>query len=109
MTLCGSVSGGTLQAENGIAYLYFFAIVLATAIPFLIWTELYKYNKASIMGIYGLTTSLFGVIATGLLIPGANVLSPQMLIATVLVLLGMWIANKGKTENKEENQEEREA
>ena len=105
MVLVGAACGGKLIPENSIAYLYLFAIILATAIPFLIWTELYKYNRASIMGIYGLTTSLFGIVATGLLIPGATVFSWKMLFATVLIILGMWVANSAHKTSKDNAEE----
>ena len=102
MATLGLIGGGEMKPDGELAYLYLFAIILATAIPFLIWTELYKYNKASIMGIYGLTTSIFGVIATGIMIPEANVFSWQILVAMVLITMGMWIANKTNNEKEKE-------
>lgn len=89
MAAAGLICGGTLAAVSSLAYLYFALIVICTAIPYLLRSELLKYNKASLISVYSLPTPLFGTLATALVFSNTNIFSLQFLLAFLLIAGGM--------------------
>lgn len=103
MLIIGLFGGGKLTPVSGMSYFVLAMIVLTTAFPYLVWSELYKYNKASTMSVYGLMTPLFGMIATALFFPGTSVFNLQNAVALVLIVSGISIANFNLSKKKNDS------
>lgn len=93
MLLIGIIGGGKLIATGTASYFLLIAIVFTTAIPYMLWSQLYKYNKASIMSVYCLMTPLFGMLFTSLFFGNSNVFSLYSVGALVLISLGILCVN----------------
>lgn len=93
MSVIGLIGGGKLVAVSQPAFLYLILIVIFTAVPYLLWSELYKYNKASLMSVYSLSTPLFGMIFTAAFFPGTNIFTINNLIAVLLIITGILLVN----------------
>lgn len=93
MLLIGIIGGGKLIATDTASYFLLIAIVFTTAIPYMLWSQLYKYNKASIMSVYCLMTPMFGMLFTSLFFGNSNVFSLYSVGALVLISLGILCVN----------------
>lgn len=93
MLLIGIIGGGKLIATGTASYFLLIAIVFTTAIPYMLWSHLYKYNKASIMSVYCLMTPMFGMLFTSLFYGNSNVFSLYSVGALVLISLGILCVN----------------
>lgn len=93
MLLIGIIGGGKLIATGTASYFLLIAIVFTTAIPYMLWSQLYKYNKASIMSVYCLMTPIFGMLFTSLFYGNSNVFSLYSVGALVLISLGILCVN----------------
>lgn len=93
MLLIGIIGGGKLIATGTASYFLLIAIVFTTAIPYMLWSQLYKYNKASIMSVYCLMTPMFGMLFTSLFYGNSNVFSLYSVGALVLISLGILCVN----------------
>lgn len=93
MLLIGIIGGGKLIATGTASYFLLIAIVFTTAIPYMLWSQLYKYNKASIMSVYCLMTPMFGMLFTSLFYGNSNVFSLYSVGALVLISLGIMCVN----------------
>lgn len=93
MLLIGIIGGGKLIATGTASYFLLIAIVFTTAIPYMLWSQLYKYNKASIMSVYCLMTPMFGMLFTSLFFGNSNVFSLFSVGALVLISLGILCVN----------------
>ena len=93
MLLIGIIGGGKLIAIGTASYFLLIAIVFTTAIPYMLWSQLYKYNKASIMSVYCLMTPMFGMLFTSLFYGNSNVFSLYSVGALVLISLGILCVN----------------
>lgn len=93
MLLIGIIGGGKLIATGSASYFLLIAIVFTTAIPYMLWSQLYKYNKASIMSVYCLMTPMFGMLFTSLFYGNSNVFSLYSVGALVLISLGILCVN----------------
>lgn len=93
MLLIGIIGGGKLIATGTSSYFLLIAIVFTTAIPYMLWSQLYKYNKASIMSVYCLMTPMFGMLFTSLFFGNSNVFSLYSVGALVLISLGILCVN----------------
>lgn len=93
MLLIGIIGGGKLIATGTASYFLLIAIVFTTAIPYMLWSQLYKYNKASIMSVYCLMTPMFGMLFTSLFFGNSNVFSLYSVGALVLISLGILCVN----------------
>ena len=93
MLLIGIIGGGKLIATGTASYFLLIAIVFTTAIPYMLWSQLYKYNKASIMSVYCLMTPMFGMLFTSLFYGNSNVFSLYSVSALVLISLGILCVN----------------
>lgn len=93
MLLIGIIGGGKLIATSSASYFLLIAIVFTTAIPYMLWSQLYKYNKASIMSVYCLMTPMFGMLFTSLFFGNSNVFSLYSVGALVLISLGILCVN----------------
>lgn len=93
MLLIGIIGGGKLIATGTASYFLLIAIVFTTAIPYMLWSQLYKYNKASIMSVYCLMTPMFGMLFTSLFFGNSNVFSLYSVGALVLIFLGILCVN----------------
>lgn len=93
MLLVGVIGGGKLIATGTSSYFLMVAIVFATAVPYMLWSQLYKYNKASIMSVYCLMTPLFGLLFTSIFYGNSNVFSLGTVGALVLIALGILCVN----------------
>lgn len=108
MLLIGIIGGGKLIATGTASYFLLIAIVFTTAIPYMLWSQLYKYNKASIMSVYCLMTPMFGMLFTSLFFGNSNVFSLYSVGALVLISLGILCVNlhfskKSDSINSEKN------
>lgn len=108
MLLIGIIGGGKLIATGTSSYFLLIAIVFTTAIPYMLWSQLYKYNKASIMSVYCLMTPMFGMLFTSLFYGNSNVFSLYSVSALVLISLGILCVNlhfgkKSDSINSEKN------
>lgn len=93
MLLIGIIGGGKLIATGTASYFLLITIVFTTAIPYMLWSQLYKYNKASIMSVYCLMTPMFGMLFTSLFYGNSNVFSLYSVGALVLISLGILCVN----------------
>lgn len=93
MLLIGIIGDGKLIATGTASYFLLIAIVFTTAIPYMLWSQLYKYNKASIMSVYCLMTPMFGMLFTSLFYGNSNVFSLYSVGALVLISLGILCVN----------------
>ena len=93
MLLIGIIGGGKLIATGTASYFLMIAIILSTAVPYMLWSQLYKYNKASIMSVYCLMTPMFGLLFTSLFYGNSNIFSLSTIGALILISLGILCVN----------------
>lgn len=93
MLLIGIIGGGKLIATGTASYFLLIAIVFTTAFPYMLWSQLYKYNKASILSVYCLMTPMFGLLFTSLFYGNSNIFSFSTIGALILISLGILCVN----------------
>lgn len=102
MLIIGGITGGRLVALNEAAWLYLILIIIVTAVPFLIWTKLYRHNPASLMSVYELSTPLFGTFFMWTVFPESDIFNWRFALGGILIITGMFIACKARYKSTDE-------
>lgn len=97
LVLLGILCGGrihhfTLASSSILIYL-----ALATAVSFLLWNLLLKYNKVGSLAVYNFLTPIFGAILSSIFL-GENIFELKNIIAFIFVFLGIGIVNQTSKE-----------
>lgn len=92
--LKGHISFTSVKADLCLIYLS-----LVSALAFLIWSWLLKYNNVSKTSVFKLMTPIFGNVFSALAL-GENIFTPAHLFSVILVAAGIGIVNYQKSENK---------
>lgn len=92
LTLLGFLQGGrvshfTLQASSLLIYMGFLS-----AVAFLLWTLLLKYNKVGQVSVFNFLVPVFGAILSAIFL-GEKFLELKNVIALVMVCIGIWMVN----------------
>ncbi len=88
--LNGHISFSSVKADLCLIYLS-----LVSALAFLIWSALLKYNNVSKTSVFKLMTPIFGNVFSALAL-GENIFTPAHLISVILVAAGIGIVNYQK-------------
>ncbi|MCQ2479372.1 MAG: DMT family transporter [Clostridia bacterium] len=88
--LKGHISFNNVKADLCLVYLS-----MVSALAFLIWSGLLKYNNVSKTSVFKLMTPIFGNVFSALAL-GENIFTPAHLISVLLVATGIGIVNYQK-------------
>lgn len=97
MTAAGLIFGGklTVVTPAGIGMLIYLAFV--SAIAYLLWSTLLKYNDVSSVAVFGFMNPMFGFILSAILLKEKSEASGiQAITAILLVCIGIFIVNMKK-------------
>ena len=99
LILLGLLFGGTIKHLSGTALALFVYLVIVSAAAQIVWSKLLKYNEVSKVAVFTLSIPMFGVLLSSVFIPGETV-SPEIMIALVLVATGIIILNRNHYDKK---------
>ncbi len=92
LTLIAFAFGGAISFTNIKADICLVYLALVSAVAFLIWSQLLRYNPVSKVSIFKLMTPVFGNIFSAIAL-GENILDPLHLVSVFLVALGIATVN----------------
>ncbi|MCR5761161.1 MAG: DMT family transporter [Sphaerochaetaceae bacterium] len=97
LLLTGLAFGGRMTDGGSVGYSILLILSLISAVCFLIWTSLSKYNHISRIAPYQFVNPVSGVICSALIL-GENLFKFKYLITLVLVSVGIIITNSAVRE-----------
>lgn len=103
MTTVGYAAGGRFPVINEKSILMLVWLGTVSAIAYSLWGILLKYNDVSRVTVFGFMTPVFGVMLSAIFLKEAKSLGASGVIALTLVCAGIYIVNKGKKEQQENN------
>ena len=86
-------------ASFALVFSLFYQCIIVAFLSYLVWFVLVSRYPVSLMHAFSFFTPLFGVFFSGLLILGETI-SPNLLVALILVSLGMVLVNYQHTPHK---------
>ena len=92
LVLIGSLSGGRISHWSWSGILVLLYLVLVSSVAYTIWFTLIKYHGVARVTIWLFTTSLFGTIASALIL-GEKILEIRYLLALALLSAGILIVS----------------
>lgn len=100
----GAASGGTLSGATGpSAYVLLLYMGFLSAVAYTLWGVLLKYNPVSRVTIFGFMNPMFGVLLSAVFLgESGQALTWNTLAALILVSLGIYVVNGGKSQQKRE-------
>lgn len=98
----GFIGGGRLHVTSTAAFILFLYLALLSSIAFSLWTTLFKYNPVSKVSIFNFLTPIFGTILSALIL-SEDVFNFRNIAALFLVCFGIYIVNKPKEKEAENN------
>ena len=100
----GAASGGTLSGATGpSAYVLLLYMGFLSAVAYTLWGVLLKYNPVSRVTIFGFMNPMFGVLLSAVFLgESGQALTWNTLVALILVSLGIYVVNGGKSQQKRE-------
>lgn len=98
LTILGFILGGKLQGFTLKSTLLLIYMALLSSVAFVIWTELFKYNKVGVIAVFNFLIPVFGTLLSGILL-GEDIFDIKILIALILVCFGIFLVYKTKEEN----------
>ena len=100
LVLVGKMFGGTIAFNSLFSYLDLFYLGMISAVAYTIWGLLLSHNPASQIGIYGCFTPIFGVLVSAIVLDEwQQALSISSILALIMIVLAVYIVNKGEYEN----------
>lgn len=98
----GAASGGTLAGATGpSAYGLLLYMGFLSAVAYTLWGVLLKYNPVSRVTIFGFMNPMFGVLLSAVFLgESGQALTWNTLAALILVSLGIYVVNGGKSQQK---------
>ena len=100
----GAAFGGTLAGATGpSAYGLLLYMGFLSAVAYTLWGVLLKYNPVSRVTIFGFMNPMFGVLLSAVFLgESGQALTWNTLAALILVSLGIYVVNGGKSQQKRE-------
>jgi drug/metabolite transporter (DMT)-like permease len=92
LILIGCLNHGTVLEFNIKSTLLLLYLAILSAIAFLIWTVLLKYNKVGEITIFSFFIPVFGAILSAVFL-NENILKLKNIFALIFVSLGVWMIN----------------
>lgn len=104
LMVIGAASGGTLAGATGpSAYVLLLYMCFLSAVAYTLWGVLLKYNPVSRVTIFGFMNPMFGVLLSAVFLgESGQALTWNTLAALILVSLGIYVVNGGKSQQKRE-------
>lgn len=104
LMVIGAASGGTLAGATGpSAYVLLLYMGFLSAVAYTLWGVLLKYNPVSCVTIFGFMNPMFGVLLSAVFLgESGQALTWNTLAALILVSLGIYVVNGGKSQQKRE-------
>ena len=104
LMVIGAASGGTLAGVTGpSAYVLLLYMGFLSAVAYTLWGVLLKYNPVSRVTIFGFMNPMFGVLLSAVFLgESGQALTWNTLAALILVSLGIYVVNGGKSQQKRE-------
>lgn len=104
LMVIGAASGGTLAGATGpSAYVLLLYMGFLSAVAYTLWGVLLKYNPVSRVTIFGFMNPMFGVLLSAVFLgESGQALTWNTLAALILVSLGIYVVNGGKSQQKRE-------
>lgn len=102
LMVIGVASGGTLAGATGpSAYVLLLYMGFLSAVAYTLWGVLLKYNPVSRVTIFGFMNPMFGVLLSAVFLgESGQALTWNTLAALILVSLGIYVVNGGKSQQK---------
>ena len=102
LMVIGAASGGTLAGATGpSAYVLLLYMGFLSAVAYTLWGVLLKYNPVSRVTIFGFMNPMFGVLLSAVFLgESGQALTWNTLAALILVSLGIYVVNGGKSQQK---------
>lgn len=102
LMVIGAASGGTLAGATGpSAYVLLLYMGFLSAVAYTLWGVLLKYNPVSRVTIFGFMNPMFGVLLSAVFLgERGQALTWNTLAALILVSLGIYVVNGGKSPQK---------
>ncbi len=93
LTLLGFTLGGNLNEFNLVSISLLVYMALLSAVAYLLWTLLLKYNKVGKIAVFNFLIPIFGSILSAVFL-GESVFSMKTFIALILVCIGILLVSK---------------
>lgn len=84
----GKLTGFTLKSTTLLIYM-----ALLSSVAFVIWTQLFKYNKVGKIAVFNFLVPVFGTLLSGIFLK-ENIFDLKILIALLLVCSGIYLVNR---------------
>lgn len=95
LTVLGFIFGGELHGFTFKSTSLLIYMGLLSAVAFVIWTQLLKYNKVGIISVFNFLVPIFGSILSAIFL-GENIFDIRILIALILVCYGIYLVYRNK-------------
>lgn len=95
LTVLGFILGGELHGFTFKSTSLLIYMGLLSAVAFVIWTQLLKYNKVGIISVFNFLVPIFGTILSAIFL-GENIFDIRILIALILVCSGIYLVYRNK-------------
>lgn len=86
----GRLTGFTLKSTSLLTYM-----ALLSAVAFVIWMQLFKFNKVGKVAVFNFLVPVFGTLLSGIFLH-ENIFDAKMLIALILVCSGIYLVYREK-------------
>ena len=93
LLVAGLAGGGSFPVLNAAGLLSLFYLSVLSAVSFVLWTVLLKYNGVGRITVYNFMIPLFGTVLSALFL-GESIFDLRTLLALLLVCSGIFIVNR---------------
>ena len=97
LSLLGHVLGGNLSGFTMKSTILIIYMSLLSAVAFVIWTHLLKFNRVGEISVFKFLTPVFGTVFSGIFLK-ENIFDPKIIMALILVCTGIYLVSKVKKE-----------
>lgn len=95
LTVLGYAFGGKLVGFNFKSTTLLIYMALLSSVAFVIWTQLFKFNKVGKIAVFNFLVPVFGTLLSGIFLK-ENIFDFKILIALILVCTGIYLVNRTK-------------
>lgn len=101
MMAAGLLMGGRINTFEAKPILMLIYLSFVSAVAYILWSTLLKYNDISNVAIFGFMNPMFGFILSVILLNEKNEASGLLnILAIILVCIGIFVVNYSKNKNK---------
>ena len=98
LTILGFIFGGHLTGFTFKSTSLLIYMGLLSAVAFVLWTQLLKYNKVGVISVFNFLVPIFGTVLSAIFL-GENIFDIKILISLILVCSGIFLVYRVKEKN----------